>query len=103
MSDQGSKTRDSLIEQTLSFVQNLSASSPKAKTPSEIQAVLSDALTDVLSPKDRLEIDRKIMKRRVEIFRANQQKFQREREEYYAKTMEAARTSQFAPPKSRSE
>ncbi|MBR1216151.1 hypothetical protein [Bradyrhizobium sp. JYMT SZCCT0180] len=104
MSDQRPKTRNSLIDETLSIVQDFSADSLKAEIPSAgVQAVLRDALSLVLSPKDRLAIDRAMMQRRVEKFRENQQKFQREREEYYNKTMEAAQATQFAPPKFTSE
>lgn len=86
------------------MVQDVSSDSPKAEIPSAgVQAVLRDALSLVLSPKERLAIDRAMIKRRVEKFRANQQKFQREREEYYNRTMEAAQATQFAPPKFTSE
>jgi hypothetical protein len=40
-----------------------------------------------LSPKERLDMDRADILRRVAIFKEHQQRFQREREEYYATTM----------------
>jgi hypothetical protein len=46
-----------------------------------------------LSPKERLEIDRADIRRRVAIFREHQQRFRREREEYYAATMAETRRS----------
>ncbi len=101
MSDNKPDMRDNLIEETLSAVQSVGADSNNAdSTNPSLRPEFRDALVEVLSPKDRLEADREMMKRRVEKFRANQQKFQREREEYYAKTLEAARATQFAEPKS---
>jgi outer membrane murein-binding lipoprotein Lpp len=40
---------------------------------------------------DRLALEREEISARVANFKATQEKFQREREEYYAATMEAAR------------
>jgi hypothetical protein len=42
---------------------------------------------------DRLALARKEITERVAIFKATQQKFQRDREQYYASTMEAARAT----------
>jgi outer membrane murein-binding lipoprotein Lpp len=41
---------------------------------------------------DRLALEREEISARVANFKATQEKFQREREEYYAATMEAARS-----------
>jgi len=38
-----------------------------------------------------------VIQRRVANFKANQKKFQKEREEYYARTMSAARATQRTP------
>jgi hypothetical protein len=45
-----------------------------------------------LSPKERLDMDRAEIRKRVVAFRHHQQRFQRDREEYYATTISKART-----------
>jgi hypothetical protein len=58
---------------------------------------------------DRLALEREAITTRVAVFKATQEKFQREREEYYATTMETARAHRveqslgrrIAPPSSR--
>jgi hypothetical protein len=45
-----------------------------------------------LSPKERLDMGRAEIRKRVVAFRHHQQRFQRDREEYYATTMSKART-----------
>jgi hypothetical protein len=45
-----------------------------------------------LSPKERLDMDRADIRRRIAIFREHQQRFQRERDEYYATTIAKVRT-----------
>jgi hypothetical protein len=44
---------------------------------------------------DRLAIEREEISARVATFKATQEKFQREREEYYTATMEAARSARW--------
>ena len=44
-----------------------------------------------LSPEERLAMQRADMRERVEMFKANQERFKREREEYYAATMAKVR------------
>jgi hypothetical protein len=51
------------------------------------------------APKERLDMERAEIRTRVATFKANQQRFQREREEYYATTMAKARATQWTPPK----
>jgi hypothetical protein len=57
-------------------------------TPSSQQPVVKQ-----LTSKERLDIERAEIRKRVETFGANQQRFQREREEYYAATMAKVRAT----------
>ena len=57
-------------------------------TPSSQQPVVKQP-----TPKERLDIERAEIRKRVETFGANQQRFQREREEYYAATMAKVRAT----------
>jgi hypothetical protein len=50
-----------------------------------------------LTPKERLDIDRADIRRRVATFKEHQERFQREREEYYTETMAKTRASQWTP------
>jgi hypothetical protein len=43
-------------------------------------------------------MERADIQKRIATFKANQQRFQREREEYYATTMARARATQWTPP-----
>jgi hypothetical protein len=47
---------------------------------------------------DRLALEREEISTRVANFKATQEKFQREREEYYTATMEAARAVRWNKP-----
>ncbi|MBR1157425.1 hypothetical protein [Bradyrhizobium sp. JYMT SZCCT0428] len=51
-----------------------------------------ESIAKNLTPAQRLDIDRADMRKRVESFKANQKRFQREREEYCNATMEKVRT-----------
>ncbi len=48
--------------------------------------------TKQLSPKERLEMDRADIRKRIAMFREHQQRFQRERDEFYATTIAKVRT-----------
>jgi hypothetical protein len=51
---------------------------------------------EVPPPKDRLDREGDVIKRRVANFKANQKKFQQDREEYYTRTMANARATQWS-------
>jgi hypothetical protein len=48
--------------------------------------------------KDRLDRERDVLQMRVANFKANQRKFQQEREDYCTRTMSDARATQWTPP-----
>jgi hypothetical protein len=48
--------------------------------------------------KNRLDMERDIIQTRVANFKANQRKFQQEREDYCTRTMSDARATQWTPP-----
>jgi len=60
---------------------------PDEVTPSSSQKPAAKELT----AEERLAMERAAMRKRVETFKANQQRFQREREEYYEATMAKVR------------
>ena len=101
---------DLLIEETMAFVRTVSDDASKKidflqiATPREEQSVprhpepkLLPMAADVSTPKDRLDGERDVILRRVANFKANQEKFQKDREEYYARTMANARATQWSP------
>jgi hypothetical protein len=49
------------------------------------------------APTDKLDMERAAILRRVANFKANQQRFHREREDYFAETMAKARANQWPP------
>jgi len=95
---------DPLIDQALSMVAIVSIDEPKvveaaSPTPTVLKTEAAIPLSQQLpmkqfSPKERLDMDRADIRRRVAIFREHQQRFQREREEYYAATMAKVRAAQ---------
>ncbi len=86
----------SLIDQTLSLAKNVAVPEPKPidVAPPSWQRPCAKQLT----PKERLEMERADIQKRVATFRANQQRFQKEREEYYTTTMAKARVTQSPKP-----
>jgi hypothetical protein len=85
----------SLIDHALSLVENIAVAEPKP-----VEAALLSSQQPVVkqpSPKERLDMERADIRKRVATFKANQQRFQREREEYYAMTMAKARATQWTP------
>jgi hypothetical protein len=95
----------SLIAEALSMVKSISAAEPvrdavapqslqpPTRLPSEGPATPSRAaLAEELTPEERLAMQRAEIRERVEMFKANQERFAREREEYYAATMAKVRT-----------
>jgi hypothetical protein len=86
----------SLIDHALSMVEIVGVpklTAAEAASPSFQQPVVKQP-----SPKERLDMERTEIRKRVATFKANQQRFQREREEYYATTMAKARATQRNPP-----
>jgi hypothetical protein len=79
----------SLVDQTLSFAKNVVVHETNSiEVTSQKQ----------LSPKERLDLERAEIQKRVATFKANQQRFQQEREEYYAVTMAKVRATRSTPP-----
>jgi hypothetical protein len=100
----GDARSDPLVDQALSMVAIVSIDEPKvveaaSPTPTVLKTEAAIPLSQQLpmkqfSPKERLDMDRADIRRRVAIFREHQQRFQREREEYYAATMAKVRAAQ---------
>jgi hypothetical protein len=87
----------SLIGQKPSMVEIVAVAEPKpveAAPPFPQQPIVKQP-----TPKERMDMERADIRTRVATFKANQQHFQREREEYYATTMAKARATPWTPPK----
>jgi len=97
--NESTRKRDLLIEETLAFVQGVAADAPKTiDLPKPVvPSVPRPFVAEVPTTKSRLDMERAVIQRRVANFKANQEKFQQEREEYYAKTMADARATQWTP------
>jgi len=81
------RDRDLLVEDTLAFVQRLAANKPAwIETPTRVEQPIAVASEQTAKPRDRI-FEREEILQRVADFRANQHKFQREREEHYKSTM----------------
>jgi len=85
---------DPLVEETLAFVHDVaSAESHRDVTPIKVaEPVKSVTQTNLPKPKDRLFRDEELEKRLSE-FKAVQHRFEREREEFFEKTMSKVRLS----------
>jgi hypothetical protein len=98
------KQRDLLIEEALAFAQAVAANAPKtALTPVPLpEAAQVDAssvecpvaVTET-APRDTSNTERTAILRQVANFKAHQQRFEREREDYFQKTMAKARSGQW--------
>ena len=94
------KQRDLLIEETLAFVQGVAVNTSRIPSVQAVEAkepatpVQKPVIAKDLEPKDKLEIERTFIQRRVANFKAHQERFEREREEYFATTMAKARATQ---------
>jgi hypothetical protein len=81
------KDRDRLVEDGLAFIQTLAAAKRvRIETPTQIEPPKAVDQTQIAKPRDKL-FDREEIRQRVADFKATQRRFQREREEYYEKTM----------------
>jgi hypothetical protein len=105
--DEWKKQLDVLVEETMAFVRTVSGDASKkidfrqTIAPRELQGVPElmqlPMAAKVPPPIDKLDRESDVIQRRVANFKANQKKFQKEREEYYARTMSAARATQWTP------
>ena len=94
------KKSDPLVEETLSFVQGV-ASAQSDRDEKLIQAtelIVSVQQSELPKPKDRLFRDEQLEKR-LSDFKAVQHRFERERDEFFKKTMSEV----SAPPSSRND
>jgi hypothetical protein len=81
------KDRDRLVEEGLAFIQTLAAAKRvRIETPKQVEAPKAVDLTQIAKPRDKL-FEREEIRQRVADFKATQHRFQREREEYYERTM----------------
>lgn len=81
------KDRDRLVEEGLAFIQTLAAAKRvRIETPKQVESPKAVDLTQIAKPRDKL-FERDEIRQRVADFKATQHRFQREREEYYEKTM----------------
>jgi hypothetical protein len=99
-----------LVEETMAFVRSVSGDASKkidfrqtvapresqgaARHPEPMQLPMA---AEVPPPKDRLDRERVVIQTRVANFKANQKKFQQDREDYYTRTMANARAIQWTP------
>jgi hypothetical protein len=87
------KQRDVLIQETLAFVQGITVNGATDPTQSVVPLVQRPVVGEVSSPKSRIGMERAMIQSRP-IFAARRQRFQQEREEYFERTMKAARATQ---------
>ena len=105
--DEWKRQLDVLVEETMAFVRTVSGDASKkidfrqTVAPLELQGVPElmqlPMAAKVPPPIDKLDRESEVIQKRVANFKANQKKFQKEREEYYARTMSAARATQWTP------
>ena len=98
------KQRDLLIEEALAFTQQVAANASKrgvhlaqqsVKATESPVSMQEPVVTKDIAPKD----ERAAIQRRLMNFKAHQDRFQREREEYYAMTMAKVRATHWNAPK----
>jgi hypothetical protein len=80
------KDRDRLIEETLAFAKSVAKLGPVQIEAPQVETSKAVAPQESTKPRDRL-FEREEIRERVAEFKATQNKFQREREEYYSATM----------------
>jgi hypothetical protein len=81
------RDRDLLVEETLAFVQRVATGDPvRVETAEQIEPPNTVAMPPMAKPKDKLS-ERDAIKKRVADFKTTQHKFEREREDYFRKTM----------------
>jgi hypothetical protein len=84
--------RDRLIEETLTFVQGVTLKTIRIESPRQVEPPKAFAPQQPAKPKDKL-FEREEILQRLADFKATQNRFQREREEYYKATMAKVRPS----------
>jgi hypothetical protein len=85
---QWKRDRDLLVEETLAFAQKIATvKTVRTEFPTRVER---SEPAQTAKPKDKL-FEREEIKQRVAAFKATQNKFQREREEYYKTTMAKVR------------
>jgi hypothetical protein len=88
---QWKRDRDLLVEETLAFAQKIATvKTVRTEFPTQVERSKALELAQTAKPKDKL-FEREEIKQRVAAFKATQNKFQREREEYYKTTMAKVR------------
>jgi hypothetical protein len=98
------KQRDLLIEEALAFAQTVAANAPKmAVMPAQPSPLAYAPATPLqrsveVAPQDKLDTEGAVIQKRLANFKAHQERFQREREDYFQKTMAKARTNQRTLP-----
>jgi hypothetical protein len=81
------RDRDLLVEETLAFVQRVTTGNPvRIETAEQIEPPNTAAMPPIVKPKDKLS-ERDAIRKRVADFKATQHKFEREREDYFRRTM----------------
>jgi hypothetical protein len=100
------KQRDLLLEEALAFAQSVAANTQKiALTPVRQADAAHDFALSVQRPiaakepalQDKPDTEGVIIQKRLENFRAHQERFRREREEYCTTTMAKVRANRWTP------
>jgi hypothetical protein len=99
------RQRDLLIEEALAFAQAIAADAPTAVTPVHppdgAQGITSSAqrlgAVTKPAPADTLDSERIFIQKRLANFKAHQELFQRQREDYFQNTLSKARANQWTP------
>jgi hypothetical protein len=86
------RDRDLLVQETLAFAAKVAAESVRNETSARIESPKAPEFALVAKPRDEV-IDREEMRQRVADFKTTQNRFQREREDYFNATMAKARSS----------
>jgi hypothetical protein len=87
------RDRDLLVEETLAFVQRVTTGNPvRIETAKQIEPPNTATMPRIVKPKDKLS-ERDAIRRRVADFKATQHKFEREREDYFRRTMSRVRSN----------
>lgn len=85
-------SRVDLVERTLSIMRSVSE-----EPTTEFSSSITGLAATLPSPKGWLDMERADRSKRVEAFKATQERFQRERERYFAATLDAAKASEWKP------
>jgi hypothetical protein len=104
------KQRDLLVEEALAFAQAVAARAPKmaltpVPQPDAAKVAASSAQRPVSvtesspedTPEDTPNTERTAILQQVANFKAHQQRFEQEREDFFQKTMAMARANEWAP------